>query len=153
MTTNKSASKGTRFEYKVRDLLTKKTGVKWDRVPMSGAGSMKGDLYCKSNHYFYCIECKSFKDSVIQENLLNAKSNNLYSWWEQTMREAKEMNRKPALVFKKDRGKLLVAVLEVIPELNRISVTSSLGNEFVDVSIYLFEEWLDHLEVGDLILE
>lgn len=153
MATNKSAAKGTRFEYKVRDMLTKKTGVAWDRVPMSGAGSMKGDLYCKSNHYFYCIECKSFKDSVIQENLLNAKSNNLYPWWQQTMREAKEMNRKPALVFKKDRGKLLIAVLEVIPELNRLSLSSDLGEEYVDVSIYLFEDWLNHLEVGDLILE
>lgn len=153
MSTNKSAAKGTRFELTVRDKLTKKTGVAWDRVPMSGAGSMKGDLYCKSNHYFYCIECKSFKDSVIQENLLSAKSNNLFSWWSQTMREAKEMNRKPALVFKKDRGKHLIAVLEVIPELNRISLVSDLGEDFVDVSIYIFDDWLNHLEVGDLILE
>lgn len=150
---NKNAAKGTRFEYIVRDKLTKKTGVQWDRVPMSGAGSMKGDLYCKSNHYFYCIECKSFKDSVIQENLLNAKSNNLYSWWAQTAREAREMNRKPALVFKKDRGKHLIAVMEEIPELNRFSLTSDLGEEYVDVNIYLFDEWLEHKEVGELILE
>lgn len=149
---NKNALKGTRFEYLIRDKLSEKTGVKWDRVPQSGAGTMKGDLYCKSNHYFYCIECKSFKDSVIQENLLNAKSNNFYMWWEQTVREAKEMNRKPALIFKKDRGKHLIAVLEVIPELNRLALTSDLGNEFVDVSIYLFDEWLAHKDVEELIL-
>jgi hypothetical protein len=153
LATNKSAAKGTRFEYVIRNKLAEKTGVAWDRVPMSGAGSMKGDLYCKSHHYFYCFECKSFKDSVIQENLLNAKSNNLYPWWQQTLREAKEMNRKPALVFKKDRGKHLIAVLEVIPELNRLSLSSDLGEEFVDVSIYLFDDWLAHLEIGDLILE
>lgn len=149
---NKNAEKGTRFEYLIRDKLSKKTGVSWDRVPQSGAGTMKGDLYCKSNHYFYCIECKSFKDSVIQENLLNAKSNNLYMWWAQAVREAKEMNRKPALVFKKDRGKHLIAVVEEIPELNRLSLTSSLGSEFVDVCIYLFDEWLAHKDVEELIL-
>ena len=149
---NKNAEKGTRFEYLIRDKLSKKTGVAWDRVPQSGAGTMKGDLYCKSNHYFYCIECKSFKDSVIQENLLNAKSNNLYMWWAQAVREAKEMNRKPALVFKKDRGKHLIAVVEEIPELNRLSLTSSLGSEFVDVCIYLFDEWLAHKDVEELIL-
>ena len=152
MATNRSAAKGTRFEYTIRDKLTAKTGVAWDRVPMSGAGAMKGDLYCKSNHYYYCIECKSFKDSVIQENLLSAKSNNIFSRWAQTMREAKEMNRKPALIFKKDRGKHLIAVLEVIPELNRISLVSDLGEAFMDVSIYLFDEWLDYMSVEDLIL-
>lgn len=149
---NKNAQKGTRFEYLIRDKLSKKTGVAWDRVPQSGAGTMKGDLYCKSHHYFYCFECKSFKDSVIQENLLNAKSNNLYSWWSQTVREAREMNRKPALVFKKDRGKHLIAVLEVIPELNSLSLNSNLGEEFVDVHIYLFDEWLEHKKVEEIIL-
>ena len=111
---SKQSAKGARFEYFVRDMLTEKTGVKWDRVPMSGAGSMKGDLYCLTNHYYYCFECKSFKDTVIQENLLSAKSNNIFGWWEQTVREAEQMNRKPALVFKKDRGKPLIAVEEHI---------------------------------------
>lgn len=149
---SKQSQKGSRFEYKIRDMLTEKTGVKWDRVPMSGAGSMKGDLYCLTNHYYYCFECKSFKDTVIQENLLSAKSNNFYGWWEQTVREADEMNRKPALVFKKDRGKPLIAVVEEISELNRFSLTSDLGDTYVDVFIYLFADWLEHKEVEDLIL-
>ena len=149
---SKQSQKGSRFEYKIRDMLTERTGVKWDRVPMSGAGSMKGDLYCLTNHYYYCFECKSFKDTVIQENLLSAKSNNFYGWWDQATREAEEMNRKPALVFKKDRGKPLIAVVEEIKELNRFSLTSDLGDTYVDVFIYLFEDWLNHKEVEDLIL-
>jgi hypothetical protein len=149
---SKQTQKGSRFEYKIRDLLTEKTGVKWDRVPMSGAGSMKGDLYCLTNHYFHCFECKSFKDTVIQENLLNAKSNNLYSWWDQCAREAQQMNREPALVFKKDRGKPLIAVVEDIPELNCFALRSDLGDTFIDVSIYLFEEWLKYKKVEDLII-
>lgn len=149
---SKQSQKGSRFEYKIRDMLTDKTGVKWDRVPMSGAGAMKGDLYCLTNHYFYCIECKSFKDSVIMENLLSAKSNNLYMWWEQCTREAEVMRRQPALVFKKDRGKPLIAVAEDLPELNALSLRSDLGETYVDVSIYLFEEWLAHKDIEDLII-
>lgn len=146
---SKQSAKGTRFEYKIRDLLSEKTGTKWERVPFSGAGTMKGDLYCPTNHYFYCIECKSFKDSVIQENLLTAKSNNIYGWWEQTVREAKEMNRKPALVFKKDRGKPLIAVYENIDTLPSIKINNFSMDE---VYIYPFELWLSLKEVGELIL-
>lgn len=150
--TNKSAAKGSRFEYSIRDLLTKKTGAEWERVPMSGAGTMKGDLYCPTNHYYYCFECKSFADSVIAENLLTAKSNNFYSWWDQTTREAAQMNRKAALVFKKDRGKPLIAVVEDIKGINKFSLVSNLGETYVDVNIYLFEDWLSKKSIEDLIL-
>lgn len=146
---SKQSAKGSRFEYKIRDMLTEKTGVKWDRVPMSGAGSMKGDLYCLTNHYFYCIECKSFKDTVIQENLLTAKSNNIYGWWEQAAREAEQMNRKAALVFKKDRGKPLIAVEEHIDMLPHIKIDNFNMN---NIYIYPFEDWLDIKEIGELIL-
>lgn len=149
---SKQSQKGTRFEYKIRDMLTKKTGVKWDRVPMSGAGSMKGDLYCLTNHYYYCIECKSYADTVIKENLLTAKSNNFYPWWEQTVREAEQMNRTPALVFKMDRGKPLIAVTEDIPSLNSLSINTDIAAEQVSVNIYLFDSWLEHKKVEELIL-
>jgi len=146
---SKQSAKGARFEYSVRDMLTEKTGVKWDRVPLSGAGTMKGDLYCLTNHYYYCFECKSFKDTVIQENLLSAKSNNIFSWWEQTLREAKEMNRKPALVFKKDRGKPIIAVEEDIEGINKFSITA-FGME--GVNLYLFTDWLEVKKVEEIIL-
>lgn len=149
---SKSAVKGSRMEYSIRDMLTEKTKAKWERVPMSGAGTLKGDLYCPTNHYYYCFECKSFADTVIAENLLNAKSNNFYSWWDQTAREAAQMNRKPALVFKKDRGKPLIAVSECLPKLNRLALTSDLGETYVDVFIYLFEDWLASKQIEELIL-
>lgn len=133
-------------------MLSEKTGVKWDRVPMSGAGSMKGDLYCLKHHYYYCFECKSYKDTIIKENLLTAKSNNFYSWWEQTVREAEEMNRIPGLVFKMDRGKPLIAVTEDIPTLNSFSLNTDIAGEQVCVNIYMFEHWLAHKKVEELIL-
>ena len=138
---SKQAAKGSRFEYKIRDLLRAKTGTQWERTPLSGGGTLKGDLYCVNANYYYCFECKSFADTVIQENLLSAKSNNIYGWWEQCVREAKQMNRKPALVFKKDRGKPLIAVEELYP-INTLRLTSDLGEEVIDFSIYLFEDWL-----------
>lgn len=149
---SKQSQKGSRFEYKIRDMLTKKTGVKWDRVPMSGAGAMKGDLYCLTNHYLYCFECKSYADTVISENILSARSNNIYSWWDQCTREAAQMAREPALVFKKDRGKPLIAVTEEIPELVSLTLSSNLGDVYVDISIYLFEDWLEYKEIEDLVV-
>lgn len=138
---SKQSAKGSRFEYKIRDLLRDKTGTQWERTPLSGGGTLKGDLYCVNANYYYCFECKSFADTVIQENLLSAKSNNIYGWWEQCVREAKHMNRTPALVFKKDRGKPLIAVEETHP-INTLRLTSNLGDEIIDFSIYLFEDWL-----------
>ena len=149
---SKQSQKGSRFEYLIRDMLSAKCGVKWDRVPMSGAGAMKGDLYCLTNHYFHCFECKSYADTVIKENLLSAKSNNFYPWWEQCTREAETMRREPGLIFKMDRGKPMIAVVEDIPELNSLAISSSLGETFVDVHIYLFEEWLAAKEIEDLVL-
>jgi hypothetical protein len=149
---SKQSDKGSRFEYKIRDLLTARTGVKWDRVPMSGAGAMKGDIYCLTNHYYYCFECKSFADSVIKENLLTAKSNNFYGWWEQCIREAEVMKRIPGLIFKMDRGKPLIAVTEDIIELQAFSLRTDITGEYIDVHIYLFEDWLAHKDVGDLVV-
>jgi len=139
---SKQAQKGSRFEYAIRDKLRAKTGTQWERTPLSGGGTLKGDLYCVNANYQYCFECKSFADTVIQENLLSAKSNNVFMWWEQCVREAKQMNRIPALVFKKDRGKPLIAVEEELP-LNYLHLASDLGDEYVNVFIYLFDEWLE----------
>lgn len=144
---SKQSAKGSRLEYKVRDLLTDKTGVKWERVPMSGAGAMKGDVYCLKAHYYHCFECKSYKDSAIQDNLLTAKSNNIYSWWEQAVREAGEMEKIPAIVFKKDRGKLFIGIAELVNGLPHIKI-SSFG---VEIYLYLFEDWLAEKKVSELI--
>lgn len=143
---SKQSQKGTRFEYLIRDKLTEATGVKWERAPSSGAGAIKGDLFCPTAFYHYCFECKSYADSVIQENLLTAKSNNFYSWWKQCVLQAQAMQKKPALVFKKDRGKHFIAVLEDIPELNRITINTELDGHYVDATIYLFDDWLEFMK-------
>ena len=136
-----SRAKGRTAEYKVRDLLRKRTGLEnWERVPLSGAGHIKGDVYLSNSFNYYCIEVKSYKDDQIHSNLLNDTNSQLEKFWEQADREAKEMKAEPILVFKKDRGKWLIAteVAEMItPEL------IYQPTEEITLHIYLFESWLD----------
>tara|TARA_Y100001956_G_scaffold82846_1_gene106113 strand:- start:1534 stop:2031 length:498 start_codon:yes stop_codon:yes gene_type:complete len=114
-----SRSKGQRAEYAVRDLLREATGVDWERVPGSGGfGSqhgLKGDIYLPNSTGLmsrYCIEVKHYKDEHFNSNILKpteAKSQ-FEKWLIQTERESAEMNAKPMIVFKKDRGNWFVGV-------------------------------------------
>jgi Holliday junction resolvase len=135
-----SRVKGRTAEYKVRDVLRKYTGFEnWERVPLSGAGHIKGDVYLSNSFNYYCIEVKSYKDDQIHSNLLNDSKSQLEKFWEQADREAKEMKAVPILVFKKDRGKWLIAteVGEMItPEL------IFTVDEDTQLYIYLFDNWL-----------
>ena len=88
----------------------------------------------------------------MQENILSAKSNNLYGWWDQTTREAEQMKRKPALVFKKDRGKPIIMVEEIIETLTRFTLNSNLGETPINASLYLFEDWLRAKSIQEIIL-
>ena len=142
---SKSAQKGSRFEYKIRDELREFTGCEWDRSPMSGAGKIKGDLYCANNQYFYLFELKSYKDSPVQDNLLTAKSNNIYLWWEQTEREGKQANRIPALVFKKDRGKTLIIVREHHIGLDLLKIDTEHVPNGGAIYMYEFGPWMEYV--------
>ena len=135
-----SRAKGRTAEYKVRDILRKYTELdNWERVPLSGAGHIKGDIYLSNSFNYYCIEVKSYKEDQIHSNLLNNSVSQLEKFWKQAKREAKEMRAVPLLVFKKDRGKWLVAVEKgelIIPEL------TFTPDDETHLFIYLFEEWL-----------
>lgn len=135
-----SRAKGRTAEYKVRDILRKYTGLdNWERVPLSGAGHIKGDVYLSNSFNYYCIEVKSYKEDQIHSNLLNNSESQLEKFWNQASREAEEMGSIPILIFKKDRGKWLIAVEKgelITPELT-FSPDSN-----TQLFIYLFEEWL-----------
>ena len=60
-----SRAKGARGEYLVRDMLREYTGLKFERVPSSGALEyLKGDLYIPHEKNHYCIEVKNYSESV-----------------------------------------------------------------------------------------
>ena len=67
-------AKGARAETVVRDELRKLTGLKWERVPGSGALDpkhlLKGDLYVVGEKNLYCVEVKHYKDCHIALNVL-----------------------------------------------------------------------------------
>ena len=139
---SRSRDKGTRAEYQVRDRLREVSGLKWERVPGSGgfnaSHGLKGDLYVPGKDYKYCVEVKHYKDDVINSNVLNSTVSQLEKFWQQTVREAGEIGKVPLLVFKKDRGKWIVATLQPVD-------TQKLLHLEVDgemISLQLFEDWL-----------
>ena len=62
---NKSKIKGSAYEAKIRDLLTKELGIEFKRMPLSGAlDYLKGDLWTPHDTaaWPYCIECKHYAE-------------------------------------------------------------------------------------------
>lgn len=110
-----SRAKGRTAELKCRDELRKLTGLAWERTPMSGAldakHMMKGDVYVPQVNTKYCVEIKHYADDHISTKLLTTKSV-FYDWWAQTVREAKQMNKRPLLVFKHNRSKWFAAFID-----------------------------------------
>jgi hypothetical protein len=122
-----SRDKGARAELKVRDELRKLTLHKWERTPSSGALSavhmMKGDLYIPGVANIYCVEVKHYAEDQLTSKILTTTVKSTFDlWWEQTIRESHETNRKPLLIFKHDRGKLMCAVDDIITPPNKLPV-------------------------------
>jgi Holliday junction resolvase len=129
-----SRIKGATAETKVRDELRKLTGLKWERVPGSGAlhekHGLKGDLYLVGTVNHYCVEVKHYKDDHINTGLLTHKQPQLIDWWEQTIRESKQVDKKPLLIYKHDRSKLFAAFLEMPSANYRYLFVDILGHQF-----------------------
>lgn len=146
-----SRAKGQRAEYAVRDLLREHTGMDWDRVPGSGgfgaSHGLKGDIYLPTptgKISAFTIEVKHYKEDVLSSNLFNATVSQLEKFWEQTVRESEQMNALPMLVFKKDRGKWLVALRQedLPPEFKLPEPSMILYKKDTHIIIFLFEELL-----------
>lgn len=158
-----SRDKGMRGEYQIRDTLRESTGLQWERVPGSGGygaqHGLKGDIYlphATGKMSKYAIEVKWYKDEQLTSNILKATTSQIERWWEQTTREAGEMNAKPMLVFKKDRGTWL-ACFEYGD-----AIDNYIG--FLEQSDYImiqkagtvlvicdFNKWLESVNLEDLI--
>jgi hypothetical protein len=106
-------AKGATAETKARDELRKLTGLKWERVPGSGAldpkHQLKGDLYVPGEGNLYCVEMKHYKDNHLDSTLLTGKSPQLLEWWSQATRQGTQVDKEPLLIFKHDRSKLFCA--------------------------------------------
>jgi len=108
-----SRDKGARAETVVRDLLREYTGLKWERVPGSGAldpkHQLKGDLYVPGESNNYVVEVKHYKDDHLTSSVLTSKNPQLIQWWEQAVRQGTQLGKKPLLLFKHDRSQVFAA--------------------------------------------
>ena len=135
-----SRAKGARGEYLVRDMLREATGLKFERVPASGALEyLKGDLYVPNQRNHYCIEVKNYKDSPFSDKILTAKkTNNLIKWWKKIVIQAQGGDQKPLLFFKYDRSKVFV-VTEEKPK----NSEDYIYIKFLECFVLLAEDWLE----------
>ena len=139
-----SRAKGARGEYLVRDMLRDATGLKFERVPSSGALEyLKGDLYVPNQRNYYCIEVKNYKDSPLSDKVFTQpKTNNLVKWWKKIVIQAIGGNQKPLLFYKYDRSKVFVVTGQK-PE----NTIEYLFIRFLDCYVLLAEDWLKHEKV------
>ncbi len=135
--------KGATGETKVRDTLRSATGLRWERVPGSGAldpkHGLKGDLYVPNANNIFCIEVKNYAEDHLTSKLLTSKSPMLLEWWQQTIREANQIGKKPLLIFKFDRSKLFVAYVEYPSSNVPYMFVNVFGHE---IFVSTLEQWL-----------
>lgn len=126
--------KGATAETKARDELRAHTGLKWERVPGSGAldakHGLKGDLYVPNERNLYAVEVKHYKECHIDHSLLTSKTPQIIEWWEQAVRQGVQIDKKPLLIFKHDRSKFFAAFSELPEDGYRFIFVNSLGHEF-----------------------
>lgn len=112
-----SREKGARAESVVKETMRKLTSLPWERTPGSGAldpkHMLKGDLYVPNRTNLYCVEIKHYADDHLTSKILTSKDPQLFKWWNQTLRQAIQMDRKPLLIFKFDRSKLFAAYRDI----------------------------------------
>ncbi len=155
-----SREKGKRGEMQVRDLLREKTKLQWERVPGSGAfganHALKGDVYLPpgtAHMSLFCFEVKWYKDEQLTSNILNTGTSQMEKWWEQAVREAGEMNMRPALVFKKDRGPWLIALSFDDPTAITLADYHhvTISKRETEIIIGDFKTWLENISIEELV--
>lgn len=139
--TNKSKIKGSSYEAKIRDLLTKELKIEFKRMPLSGSLEyLKGDLWTPHDTaaWPYCIECKHYAE-VNWNGLLTAKSSDLLNFWRQAVREAEVMKKKPLVIYRWNRSKDYICWNDSI-ELKLQIIYSGFDCNF---KMGLLSDWLD----------
>jgi Holliday junction resolvase len=132
-----SRQKGAVGEELVRKLLRTDTGLGFERVPGSGSGKIKGDLYIPEVKNAFCIEIKNYADSPLNDKIFTSKTNNLNLWWTKLCQQSKLVGQKPLLFFKYNRSKVFV-VTDIKPE----NTKRFLYISWLNCYSLLYEEWI-----------
>jgi hypothetical protein len=136
-------AKGARGETQIRDVLRTHTKLQWERTPGSGAldekHGLKGDLYVTNATNLYCVEVKNYEEDHLTSHILTSKDPQLLVWWEQAVRQGKQVSRNPLLIFKFNRSKIFVAYENLPKGPYRYIFIDAKGYEFY---VALLEDWL-----------
>lgn len=141
-----SRDKGARTETAVKKLLKEYTRLNWERVPGSGAldpkHMLKADLYVPGRTNLYAVEVKGYKEDHLTSAVLTHKSPQLLEFWEQSVRQGMQVDKKPLLIYKYDRSKVFVA-FESAPSTDNYSYMYVNANGW-NFYTSLLEDWLNH---------
>lgn len=141
-----SRAKGARTETLARDALKKATALAWERVPGSGAldpkHQLKGDLYVPGRTNLFAVEVKGYAEDHVNSTLLTGKNPQLIDFWKQTVRQGKQVSKKPLLIFKFDRSKLFAAFGDMPTCTNYRFLYINVDEHELYVS--LLEDWLKY---------
>ncbi len=138
-------AKGSRAETLIRDRLRELSGLGWERVPSSGAldakHGLKGDLYVPNEKNLFAVECKHYAEDHLTSSVLTAKDPQLLTWWEQAVRQGKQVNKIPLLIFKHDRSKIFCAFNDP-PTADYRFISICAKDHYFNVS--LLDDWYTH---------
>ncbi len=104
------------------------------------AHQLKGDLYLPNTRNKYCIEVKGYKDDHLTSKILTDKNPQLAEWWKQAVRQGSQVDMLPILIFKKDRGKLFIAIQEI----EDFEAYKSIFIPHLNIWVCLLEDWLEY---------
>ena len=137
-----SRQKGARAETLIRDHLRKLSGLQWERTPGSGALDpklmMKCDLFIPGEKNLYVVEVKHYAEDHLTSSILTSKNPQFFDWWEQALRQGRQVNQIPLLVFKFDRSKIFAAFEDIPSAKYNYMFISSHGYE---VFVALLDDW------------
>lgn len=140
-----SKQKGATAETKAKEELRRLTGLPFERVPMSGAlnakHGLKADLYIPNCNNRFAIEVKHYKEDQFTSKILTGENPMLIQWWEQTVREAVEVDKEPLLVFKYDRSKFFVGFENTPTKHYNYTYVNINGYSF---HVSLLNDWIKH---------
>jgi Holliday junction resolvase len=144
-----SRQKGAGFERKIAKILNETFNTKeFSRTPGSGAYAtthslpehlkIYGDLITPKDFKF-CIEAKKGYNKESLDSLFNNKSN-LWSFINQTIRDAEKAKKEPLLIIQQDRQQILALTNKNIFPNNLYNI--EINTQEKTYSIYLFKDLL-----------
>ena len=111
-TGKRNKQRGSEYERRVAKLLTKLTGHRWNRTPLSGASVIAGDVYCLDKQYPFTIECKARGDITLFKIFSNPNT------LEDIKKDEPLVSPTQILIFKEGLQNFIIAHKDIFPHIS-----------------------------------